>query len=29
MRPMEHRTCFNCIVRHFSPEWYASVMGTG
>ncbi|EGD52157.1 C4-dicarboxylate transporter/malic acid transport protein [Thermoanaerobacter ethanolicus JW 200] len=26
---MEHRICFNCIIRHFSPAWYASVMGTG
>ncbi|MGB9680084.1 MAG: C4-dicarboxylate ABC transporter [Thermoanaerobacteraceae bacterium] len=26
---MEKKICINCIIRHFSPAWYASVMGTG
>ncbi|ERM91937.1 C4-dicarboxylate ABC transporter [Caldanaerobacter subterraneus subsp. yonseiensis KB-1] len=26
---MGQKICINCIIRHFSPAWYASVMGTG
>jgi C4-dicarboxylate transporter/malic acid transport protein. len=26
---MKEKISFNDVVRHFSPAWYASVMGTG